>query len=154
MRKILFLFLFIAACSNNPPGAQVCLSIFSGMPDPCWNLTIKQSNQLIEMIKEAPDGVWKNNDVGLGYRSINVFFYNKTELSKGNCPTSLTVFDELMSYNKDEWYMLDSYGYFNESNPNLIYKQDPGREIEKWLLETGKDSLEPQIYKIAKETIQ
>ncbi|PIY60419.1 hypothetical protein COY95_01870 [Candidatus Woesearchaeota archaeon CG_4_10_14_0_8_um_filter_47_5] len=136
---------------DNQHGAEVCLSIFSGMPDPCWNISVSDTKQLVSMIRPLPEEKGLHiRDVGLGYRGINVRLLTKTELNTEGFPVSITVFDETVAYNNDEEYWTDSFSYPNQTNPHLAYKKDDNRQIELWILETGKDVLDPEIYNLIK----
>lgn len=57
-----------------------------------------------------------------------------------------------LSYNTDMGAFIDSRAYIDEPNPHLVYKLDPERKIETWLLKLGRDSISPQMYDYIEET--
>ena len=134
--------------------ANICIGIFSGIPENCADLSLAQTKQLIEKIKTLPDageGAFQK-DLGLEYRGIVGSLSSGSELSTDNSPTSFRVFEGLVSYNPDIKASISSMGYFDEPNPNLIYKIDEGRKLEKWLV--GLFDLDNELKKVVVDSIE
>lgn len=125
---------------------QVCARLFSGRPDPCWELTPAQTAKLVAMIKAASTTSWFTDKGGLGYDGFNIFFPDVNNLVPENDFILAYVFDGKLSYTKDAFAMADSRAYFDEANPHLIYKQDTNRAIENWLLISGRGKMATDTY--------
>ena len=133
---------------------NICISIFSGRPDPCIDLSDQQSKELVRKIMSLPDAgsdVYIQ-DVGLGYRGIHGVFSEKSLLSTDKSSVSFQVIEGLVAYNPTAKAYYDSMNYLNEPNPNLIYKVDKNRELEKWLI--SLIDVDPQTQKLVEELLQ
>jgi hypothetical protein len=115
--------------------SNICISVFSGMPDPCVNLSEQQTIELVGKIKSLLNAESSAYipDIGLGYRGITGNLANNLDLSIDKSFVMFQVFNGLVEYNPDQKAMISSMSYTNEPNPNLIYKVDKNRELEKWL---------------------
>ena len=105
------------------------------MPDPCVDLSEQQTVELVEKIKLLPNA--KSDayirDTGLGYRVITGNLANNLDLSIDKSFVMFQVFEELVAYNPNIKAGISSMSYTDEPNPNLIYRVDKSRELEKWL---------------------
>ena len=149
MKKItLFgvLFVFLAAANCGAVGstieqpkskvtkARVMLSIFSGRPNPTWTLSAKNAEQLVTKINKLPKSDAAFSPDGLGYTGFQI------ELTDSESRKSkITAYKGLVVYNVN-----DTSYYFSDSR----------RSIEKLLIESGKLTLDHQLYQTVKAEIE
>ncbi len=137
------------------PGTNVCALLYSGRPDNiCWQLTDFEELELTTKIQLLEDTTWQKQIIPLGYHGLNAALQQNMPLGEGGFPVSINVFDGILSYNKDGKAMIDSRSYIDKPNPHLAYKSDPGRSVEKWLLDTGKDEIPQDIYALISQTFE
>jgi len=129
-----------SACPQSPssrPGdreMRVELDAYSGQPNPSWDLTPQQAEDLVQRLQALPEerGGGSVRD-GLGYRGFIV-----------TGGADLSGFDE----------MVVSNGVVLGRRAGKTQKlADSGRELEKWLLHTGKGRVANDLYDdIAKDS--
>lgn len=111
----------------SPDAATVEVDLYSGRPNPSWPLTPEEVARLVERIDGLAPAADNVEPPGrLGYRGLRVRLQ-----ARGREIASAESFDEHLRFQ-------DSAG------PRHL--ADPGREIERWLLETGQGKIEPQVY--------
>ncbi len=141
---VLFVFLAVANCGavgstfEQPKSkvmkARVMLSIFSGRPNPTWTLSAKNAEQLVTKINKLPKSDSASSPDGLGYTGFQV------ELTDSESRKSkITAYKGLVVYNV---------------NDTSYYFSDSGRSIEKLLIESGKSTLDRQLYQTVKAEIE
>ena len=141
---ILFVFLAVANCDavgsifDQPTlkvvKAKVTLNIFSGRPNPTWALSSKDANQLLSKINELPKSNSTSSLDGLGYNGFQV------ELTHSASPKSKIISDKgLVIYS---------------NNGTNYYFSDSQRLVEKFLLKSGKSTLDSQLYQTVKAEIE
>lgn len=110
----------------SPDAATVEVDLYSGRPNPAWSLTPEEVAQLVERVDGlAPaDGVEPPGR--LGYRGLRFRLY-----AGGREVASAESFDEHLRFQ-------------GPAGPRHL--ADPGREVERWLLETGRGKIESQVY--------
>ena len=98
--------------------AIVSLEIFSGRPDPNWSLTGKQQAEFERLIASAPvvARLLGPRDEPLGYRGFRVHIDHA-----GAAPSDLKIYDGWISGGQT--------------------REDSGRAIERWLLDTAGSSI-------------
>jgi hypothetical protein len=107
---------------------QVELDIFSGRPNPRWDLTPAEALKFRKMVTALPSSARRSPLAGgLGYRGLIV-------RPPGNKPED---FDELVIYNE---VVTARRG---DRSKAFV---DKGRLLEKWLLSTGKRFLERSLF--------
>lgn len=110
----------------SPDAATVEVDLYSGRPNPSWSLTPEEVAQLIKRI----DGLAPADEVEppaqLGYRGLRFRLY-----AGGREIASAESFDGHLRFKDPE---------------GLRHLADPGGEVERWLLETGRGKIEPQVY--------
>ncbi len=110
-------------------GARVELDIFSGRPNPTWELSQEQERELRERIARLPraqDGSFPNP---LGYRGITAVLSGPGGVDGGG--ESIRLFA----------------GSVRHQTPGAtIFLNDADRQVERWLAETGAPHLEPGVY--------
>lgn len=139
---------------KNESYAEVCLRVYSGRPDPCWNLTSSETKDFVSMVKNSNWGNWATLEgPGLGYNGFWVSFSESKDFVNTTpfFPLSVFVYNGTIGYNKDMNYWIDSRAYTNEPNPHFVYKKDEGKRVENWLLETGKGYLDLRLYSFLKQ---
>ena len=100
----------------------VTLDIFSGRPNPCWPLAAGAAKTLADRLTGLALQSGKGEEPpGLGYRGLLVEFGDGPRIE-----TPLRVY---------RGCVLRGVACF----------ADPGRALERWLLETGKDAIPPEI---------
>jgi hypothetical protein len=107
---------------------QVELDIFSGRPNPVWELSAQESREFIHRFQALPQ---QENNVlmaeGLGYRGMII-----TRLEH-----------PLAEYNEVFVSSGIVVANYNDRSKQWI---DQNREFEKWLLQTGRASLDEALY--------
>ena len=101
---------------------RVILDIFSGLPNPQWQLGVEQSLAMVSLVSglsaAEPGAMPPLPD--LGYRGFEVSGF------EGSC-TTYRIFR----------------GYVDACGTILV---DPTRQAEPWLLQTGEKILDPGLY--------
>lgn len=119
--------------ANESPAAEAAtveVDLYSGRPNPAWSLTPEETARLVERIDGMAPADEAEPPGRLGYRGL------RFRLSAGGRETaSGESFDEHVRFR-------DSAG--------VRHLADPGREVERWLLETGRGKIEPQVYETLK----
>ena len=110
----------------SPDAATVEVDLYSGRPNPSWSLTPEEVAHLVKRI----DGLAPADEVEppgrLGFRGLRFRLYaHGREIASGES------FDEHLRFQ-------------DPAGPRHL--ADPGREVERWLLETGQGKIEPQVY--------
>lgn len=127
---VLALICMLFGCAQAPAEtATVSLILYSGMPDPTWELTGKQARELTRRMDALPLTPVGEETSHLGYRGIYVFLGNRFAPSQ----TIRVTNGEVIVHEGDEerWYY------------------DAERQLERWLLETGKLHLKDAEYALA-----
>lgn len=111
-----------AFCSQD--GAiRVELDVFSGVENPCWNLTADESDEFLGSFQALNRTEAEFVDAGLGYRGFLV--------------------EGLKSYDRISVYG----GVVHASSGNSSSRfEDKGRSLEMRLLSTGKEHLDSGLY--------
>lgn len=107
---------------------EVEVDVFSGRPNPYWNLTADEAKEFVELFQALPEyqGEGSLRD-GLGYRGLIV-----TELG-----------DPMKEYNE----IVISYGIvLARGNEESKQFTDQDRRLEKWLFQTGREKLDEGLY--------
>ena len=111
---------------------EVEVDVFSGMPNPEWNLSDADAalfQQKIAALPEASPAQLANN---LGYRGIIVRV--KTEMTQ----TRILIQNGIVQSTQDD---------------ATVYCSDPGRDLERWLLNTGRPFIEDNIFMLVKNEL-
>lgn len=108
---------------------QIEVDVFSGRPNPHWELTEQESNEFVQRFQSLPpssgEGTLKE---GLGYRGLIVSVPGK----------EIEGFQEIVISN----------GLVVARRDNQPQKfVDKNRVLEKWLFQTGKGRLDNQLYR-------
>lgn len=107
---------------------QVELDMFSGRPNPQWNLTPEENAELNRLLQTLPkDKTGKASIPGLGYRG---FIVTATEDKVEGC-TEVFIFREYVTA---------------KCSGELLQFADKDRTLERWLLQTGRGRLEDSLY--------
>jgi hypothetical protein len=113
--------------------AWVELNIFSGRPDPGWEIPLEQAMELYKEAISFPATDAKKLFEGLGYRGFRVFIDQNDE-QRIIC----TVFSDLVKI---------------VSGSTTQYKRDKERKMEKWLLLSAKTNIDEPLFKIIEKQI-
>ncbi len=111
-----------------PARVEVELDIFSGMPNPTWGLTDAETDSFVKRLDALPRTSAKELSGNLGYRGFIV------QLTQGTETQSIHIQKGTVQISK---------GATN------VFASDGGRELERWLLNTGKPHLRNDIFQIA-----
>lgn len=112
-----------SATPARPSGITVALGIYSGRPDPSWELTEAQSAEFERLLDALPTASGDPPQGGLGYHGFYLIITRP-----GEAPLSLFAFRGAVTS--------------LESGPRT-YWQDSERTIEAYLLDTGRPHLTP-----------
>jgi hypothetical protein len=128
----LLLVVAIWGCSTTAIGdvpMQVELDVFSGRPNPYWNLTPQEANEFISLLQALPQtqaqGAVKE---GLGYRGLIVTDPDQT----------IAGYDQIVISNGVVVARRDS---------QLRQFPDKERRLERWLFQTGRGRLDVELYR-------
>lgn len=116
-----------------PAPIEVELDIFSGMPNPVWVLTDTEAESLMKkltaMSRTSPAKLSGN----LGYRGFIVRVPQGVDTQLIHIQTGIVCI---------------STGATN------VYANDENRELERWLLDTGKPHLKDEIFEIVEREVR
>lgn len=126
----LTLICMLCGCAPAPAEtATVSLILYSGMPDPTWELTAKQAREFARRMDALPFTPVGEETSHLGYRGIYVFLGNRFAPSQTIRVTNGEVI--VREGDEERWYY------------------DAERQLERWLLETGQLHLKDAEYALA-----
>lgn len=108
--------------------AQVELDIFSGRPNPAWQLSREETDQLLTLLGKLPAAEARRPSDDLGYRGFVVSFQD----SEGRAQR-VQVHGGLV---------------LRDVDGALKYFADEDRKFERWLLETGAAELSPELHDV------
>jgi hypothetical protein len=115
---------------------QIEVDVFSGRPNPHWELTGQESNEFVQRFQSLPpssgEGAVKE---GLGYRGLIVSVPGK----------EIEGFQEILISNGVVVARWD-----NQSKQFV----DRNRVLEKWLFQTGKGRLDNELYRQISDSIK
>lgn len=107
---------------------QVEVDVYSGRPNPRWDLSPRQAEELRELVRQLPGGE------GEGFRPDNLGYRGLIVRGAGSGEAD---FDELFIGN----------GIVVASGRGGARKFiDSGRAVERWVLKTGEGRLEGDLY--------
>jgi hypothetical protein len=116
------------------PRVQVELDIFSGMPNPVWNLSDESAQSFLRQLDALQRTRPTKLSAPLGYRGfvVQVTRASDTQQSIRIQNGSVQIL----------------------APKSTFYASDSGRNLERWLLETGKPHLEPEIFSLVQRAIR
>jgi hypothetical protein len=115
---------------------RVELDVFSGRPNPHWDLTPQEAVEFCRLFQGLPEGkVDPPTDQGLGYRGLTVT--SAKDLVEG-C-REIVVFRERVLARCDA---------------KMLQFIDKDRMLERWLLQTGKGRLDDSLYQLVLSEIE
>lgn len=106
---------------------QVELDIFSGIPNPVWILSGTDGDLFLKKLAMLPQASAKELHDDLGYRGFIVEVTNETEESLVRIQNGTVHISQ------------------NDTN---VYYRDQNRNLEMWLLNSGKPTLRSDLFKI------
>jgi hypothetical protein len=111
---------------------EVELDIFSGRPNPVWTLSGVERTQFLEKLAALPGAPPLELATNLGYRGFILRITNSAEQSVVRIQRGKV---HVVRAGKD------------------LYYTDPNRGLERWLLQSGRASLDPSIYAIVEREL-
>lgn len=112
---------------------QVEVDVYSGRPNPRWDLSPQQAEEFLKMVRSLPKGERDTAlDEGLGYRGLNV------------------TGDKLKQEGYDKLVIGKGIVVAQEGSESQQFT-DKDRALERWLLQTGKGQLEDELYEYLSE---
>jgi hypothetical protein len=140
-----FVFLFVMAASASCRRAefsgvmpmQVEVDVYSGRPNPRWDLSAQQAGEFLKMVRALPKAEHDSAlNEGLGYRGLKV---TGSALSQEGYK-EIVISNGIVAVRE-------------ESGSQQLTDKD--RALERWLLQTGKGKLEEELYKyLSEETLK
>lgn len=115
-----------------PARTEVELDIFSGMPNPTWLLTTADAERLAERIAALPRISASQHSGKLGYRGLVV------RVTDGAETRLIRVQSGSVHIGEGETF---------------IHARDDGRELERWLIETGMPRLTDTVIEIVEREV-
>ena len=117
-----------------PAGAsQATLDIFSGRPNPAWELSPAETEALAELIAGLAPAAPANLPTPLGYRGFVV-----SRPGAGGLTVTVTAYDGLVRV---------------EGGGDLYYA-DPERSVERWLLDRARSHLDAATLAVVEEEVK
>jgi hypothetical protein len=101
------------------PTTTVSLGLYSGLPDPSWQLSEEESATLTALLESLPRVDGPAPSGGLGYHGFTI-----ERLAPEGMPRLLVAFEGTIS---------------DPLSSQLSYLDDPDRSVERFLLESGLD---------------
>jgi hypothetical protein len=111
-----------------PPRCEVELDIFSGMPNPTWILTDAEGESFVKRLAALGPSSSSGLSGNLGYRGFIV------QCMQGD-------YLQLIRVQKGTVQIADG--------ATEVYASDKNRELERWLLNTGKPYIDDELFQIA-----
>lgn len=111
-----------------PALCEVELDIFSGMPNPTWILTDAEADSFVKQLAALPPTSSRELSGNLGYRGFIV------QCTQGANTQLIRIQNATV--------------HISEGVTN-VYAHDEDRELERWLLNTGKPHLDNELLQIA-----
>lgn len=108
---------------------QVELDIYSGQPNPRWALDATQSAELARRLAALPPSAAGSLPDGLGYRGLRV------------APHDPAAPGERIEINAGVVQVTRVDGSVRRC-------ADPGRTLERWLIETGRGHIDPALHRM------
>jgi hypothetical protein len=109
---------------------EVELDVFSGRPNPAWRLDTAREVEFVNRLRALPPARREVSGLpGLGYRGVLV-----RSSRMGEPRFNMRVYKGIVQ---------DAGGD----------REDPGRELERWLLKTGSALLDPSLMQMINEEI-
>ena len=109
------------------------LDIFSGMPNPTWVLTDAEAAKFLRQLDAQPRASAREEAGNLGYRGFIV------EVTQGAAHRKIRV---------------QKGTVHSSTGGTSAYTRDEGREMERWLLETGNPHLEPDLLQMVERDLR
>ena len=103
------------------PTTTVSLGLYSGRPDPSWELSEEESAALTALLESLPRVDGSAPSGGLGYHGFTI-----ERLTPEGMPRLLLAFEGTVS---------------DPASSYLSYLDDPDRSVERLLLESGREQL-------------
>ena len=116
-----------------PARVEVELDIFSGMPNPVWALTDAEADSFLRQLAAAPPGSATELSGNLGYRGFIV------QVNQGADTQVIHIQTRAIHISK---------------GAAKTYASDGNRELEQWLLGTGKPHMKDEIFRMVQREIR
>ena len=111
-----------------PARVEVELDIFSGMPNPTWVLTNAEADSFVKQLTAGSPTSATELSANLGYRG---FIVQVTEAAH------------------TQLIRIQTGTVHITKGATIVYRRDKDRELERWLLNTGKPHLNNELFQIA-----
>jgi hypothetical protein len=116
-----------------PAHTEVELDIFSGMPNPTWVLTAVEAESLARRLAALPRTSASEPSGRLGYRGLVAKVTHGAET-------------RLIRVQSGSVYIAEGEA--------TIHARDEGRELERWLIETGRPQLTEPVIEIVEREVR
>lgn len=107
-----------------PASARVELDIYSGRPNPSWTLPAPATADFVRLLTTLPATAPFEAAAPLGYRGFVVTWQDSSAQQAA-----------IVQSGRVKW----------TSDGRSRYLVDSGRSLERWLLESGRDHLDPAV---------
>lgn len=116
-----------------PVRVEVEIDIFSGMPNPTWVLTNAEADNFVKQLAAVSQTSATELSGHLGYRGFIV------QVMQGADTQLIRIQTGTIHISED---------------PTNVYACDEDRELERWLLNTGKPHLKNDLFQIAERDLR
>jgi len=116
------------------PATVVTLDVYSGRPNPEWTLSDAEARELHARLDalNSPLGAQPPRNDNLGYRGLRVTTRRQS---------------------KDVEVTVGKGAIAVEDSASAAYYRDTNRQLERWLFETGKPKLRPQLVQTVEQAL-
>ena len=115
-----------------PVHCEVELDIYSGAPNPTWSLTDAEADSFVKQLAALRRTAPRQLSGRLGYRGFIV-----------QC-----------TQRADAWSVRLQSGVAHISQGATTYAADEQRRLERWLLNTGRPHLKPDLFEFAESELR
>lgn len=116
-----------------PARVEVELDIFSGMPNPTWELTAGEADRFLKQLAAKAQTSARELSGNLGYRGFIV---------------------QVTQEDKTQLIHIQTGTIHMSIGATKVYAKDGERELERWLLNTGKPYLTNELFQFVEGEIR
>ena len=116
-----------------PERCEVELDIFSGMPNPAWTLTDAEAESFVKQLAALPETSAREPSGNLGYRGFIV------QCTQGADTQLIRI--------------QNGTAHLSKGATN-VHAYDKDRQLERWLLNTGRPHLKNELFQIAERELR
>jgi hypothetical protein len=122
----------MARDESMPAHCEVELDVYSGAPNPTWSLSAAEADSFVQQLAALPQASPRPLSGRLGYRGFIVQCAQGTEA----------------------WSVRLQNGLVHIERGPTTYASDGQRRLERWLLNTGRPHLRPDLFEFVDKELR